>query len=181
MFRTAALTAKCDECDRRRGAAWALPLDKAFSQGPSSAADGRGPASTTRVSLPLTRGPTSTPTSASWTSPAFQRTGEFHCVTGVAPRGARNNVVNSRRYYWYKSWFMPNTAAYQHVLHLFPHWNWDPAVNASVQVWAYSNANEIELFLNDASQVQNVFNAPARVRCGFCYGLIQFFLSGPRG
>jgi hypothetical protein len=76
---------------------------------------------------------------------------------------------------------MPNTAAYQHVLHLFPHWNWDPAVNASVQVWAYSNANEIELFLNDASQVQNVFNAPARVRCGFCYGLIQFFLSGPRG
>ena len=76
---------------------------------------------------------------------------------------------------------MPNTAAYQHVLHLFPHWNWDPAVNASVQVWAYSNANEIELFLNDTSQVQNVFNAPARVRCGFFYGLIQFFLSGPRG
>jgi beta-galactosidase len=48
---------------------------------------------------------------------------------------------------------MPNTAAYQHVLHLFPHWNWNPATNASVQVWAYSNANEIELFLNDASQV----------------------------
>ena len=49
---------------------------------------------------------------------------------------------------------MPNTAAYEHVLHLLPHWNWDPAVNASLEVWAYSNANEIELFLNDASQVK---------------------------
>jgi beta-galactosidase len=48
---------------------------------------------------------------------------------------------------------MPNTAAYHHVLHVFPHWNWDPTVNASVQVWAYSNANEVELFLNGASQV----------------------------
>ena len=72
------------------------------------------------------------------------------------------NFVSTRRYYWYKSWFMPNTTAYQHVLHLFPHWNWDPAVNASVQVWAYSNANEIELFLNDASQVQT-FSMPQRV------------------
>ena len=70
--------------------------------------------------------------------------------------------MSTRRYYWYKSWFMPNTTAYQHVLHLFPHWNWDPAVNASVQVWAYSNANEIELFLNDASQVQT-FSMPQRV------------------
>ncbi len=80
--------------------------------------------------------------------------------------GTGNNVVRTRRFYWYKSWFMPNTAAYQHVLHVFPHWNWDPAVNASVQVWAYSNANEIELFLNGASQVQ-VPSMPQRVRCSF--------------
>jgi len=32
----------------------------------------------------------------------------------------------SGRFYWYKSWFMPNTAAYHHVLHVFPHWNWGP-------------------------------------------------------
>ena len=56
---------------------------------------------------------------------------------------------------------MPNTAAFEHVLHLLPHWNWDPAVNASVEVWAYSNANEIELFLNDTSQV----SAPVSVCC----------------
>ena len=75
--------------------------------------------------------------------------------------------MSTLRYYWYKSWFMPNTAAHQHVLHVFPHWNWDPAVNASVQVWAYSNDNEIELFLNGASQVQ-VPSMPQRVRVAAC-------------
>ena len=70
--------------------------------------------------------------------------------------------MSVQRYYWYKSWFMPNTAAFEHVLHLFPHWNWDPAVNASVEVWAYSNANEIELFLNGNSQVS------AKCPCAVC-------------
>jgi beta-galactosidase len=36
------------------------------------------------------------------------------------------------------------------VLHLFPHWNWQP--NKLVDVWAfYNNADEVELFLNDKS------------------------------
>ncbi len=35
------------------------------------------------------------------------------------------------------------------VLHLFPHWNW--AKKDTVDVWAYSNAEEVELFLNDQS------------------------------
>jgi len=33
------------------------------------------------------------------------------------------------------------------VLHLFPHWNWQK--NDSIDVWAYTNADEVELFLND--------------------------------
>ncbi len=82
--------------------------------------------------------------------------------------------MSAQRYYWYKSWFMPNTAAFEHVLHLLPHWNWDPAVNASVEVWAYSNANEIELFLNDTSQV----SATVSMRCSFVQTFSDTFSQG---
>jgi beta-galactosidase len=38
----------------------------------------------------------------------------------------------------------------QPVLHIFPHWNWEP--DKMVDVWAYyNNADEVELFLNDKS------------------------------
>jgi beta-galactosidase len=36
------------------------------------------------------------------------------------------------------------------MLHVFPHWNWTPG--ATVDVWAYTNGDEVELFLNGASQ-----------------------------
>ena len=35
------------------------------------------------------------------------------------------------------------------VLHVFPHWNWAPG--DTIDVWAYSNADEVELFLNGVS------------------------------
>jgi beta-galactosidase len=36
------------------------------------------------------------------------------------------------------------------VLHIFPHWNWEPG--KIIDVWAYyNNADEVELFLNDKS------------------------------
>jgi len=35
------------------------------------------------------------------------------------------------------------------VLHVFPHWNWTKG--QIVDIWAYSNAEEVELFLNDKS------------------------------
>jgi len=35
------------------------------------------------------------------------------------------------------------------VLHIFPHWNWKEG--QTVDIWAYSNADEVELFLNDKS------------------------------
>jgi beta-galactosidase len=37
------------------------------------------------------------------------------------------------------------------VLHLFPHWNWAERVGQPVSVWVYSNADEVELFLNGKS------------------------------
>lgn len=36
------------------------------------------------------------------------------------------------------------------VLHLFPHWNWKPG--QKIDVWAYSNYDEVELFVNGKSQ-----------------------------
>ena len=35
------------------------------------------------------------------------------------------------------------------VLHVFPHWNW--TAGDTIDVWAYTNADEGELFLNDVS------------------------------
>ncbi len=47
-------------------------------------------------------------------------------------------------YYMYKSeWTEEN------VLHIFPHWNWTG--RDTVDVWAYFNAEEVELFLNGKS------------------------------
>ena len=36
------------------------------------------------------------------------------------------------------------------MLHVFPHWNW--TAHDTVDVWAYTNADEVELFLNGVSQ-----------------------------
>ncbi len=49
-------------------------------------------------------------------------------------------------YYMYQSRWRPDKT----VLHLFPHWNWEPG--AVVDLWAYyNNADEVELFVNGAS------------------------------
>ncbi len=37
------------------------------------------------------------------------------------------------------------------VLHILPHWNWSGKVGKTVNVWAYSNCEEVELYLNDKS------------------------------
>lgn len=37
------------------------------------------------------------------------------------------------------------------VLHIFPHWNWKEEKKDKVNVWAYSNCDEVELFVNGKS------------------------------
>ncbi len=50
-------------------------------------------------------------------------------------------------YWYYKAWWGKDP-----VLHLLPHWN-DPLPSAkSVSVWAHTNCDEVELFLNGKSQ-----------------------------
>lgn len=49
-------------------------------------------------------------------------------------------------YYMYQSEWTDES-----MLHVFPHWNWSPG--QIIDIWAYyNNADEAELFLNDASQ-----------------------------
>ena len=47
-------------------------------------------------------------------------------------------------YYYYRAWWRPEP-----LLHLFPHWNWE--AGSTVSVWAYSNCDAVELFVNGTS------------------------------
>lgn len=49
-------------------------------------------------------------------------------------------------YYYYQSWWT-NTD----VLHIAPHWNWLGKNRQPIDVWVYSNADEVELLLNGKS------------------------------
>lgn len=49
-------------------------------------------------------------------------------------------------YYYLKSWWTDQT-----VVHLLPHWNWSGKEGQEIRVCAYSNCDEVELFLNKKS------------------------------
>lgn len=49
-------------------------------------------------------------------------------------------------FYYYQSWWSDHP-----VLHVFPHWNWKGKEGQDIDVWVYSNCEEVELFLNDKS------------------------------
>jgi beta-galactosidase len=49
-------------------------------------------------------------------------------------------------FYYYQSWWTSHP-----VLHLFPHWNWPGMEGQEIAVWAYSNLENVELFLNGQS------------------------------
>jgi beta-galactosidase len=46
-------------------------------------------------------------------------------------------------FYYYKAWWSSEP-----VLHLFPHWNWPGREGQPIEVWAYTNCEEVELALN---------------------------------
>jgi len=49
-------------------------------------------------------------------------------------------------FYYYQSWWTAKP-----VLHIFPHWNWPGMEGKQIAVWAYSNLDRVELFLNGQS------------------------------
>ena len=50
-------------------------------------------------------------------------------------------------FYYYQAWWSDPP-----VLHLLPHWNWPGREGQEIDVWAQSNCDEVELFLNGQSQ-----------------------------
>ena len=50
-------------------------------------------------------------------------------------------------YYYYRAWWRPEP-----LLHLLPHWNWEGREGQPIAVWAHSNCDKVELFLNGRSQ-----------------------------
>ena len=49
-------------------------------------------------------------------------------------------------FYYYQSWWTDKL-----VLHLLPHWNWPGKEGQPIDVWCFSNCQEVELFLNGKS------------------------------
>ena len=49
-------------------------------------------------------------------------------------------------YYYYQSWWTDKD-----VLHILPHWNWPGKEGKPIDVWVFSNAEKVELFLNGKS------------------------------
>jgi len=49
-------------------------------------------------------------------------------------------------FYYHKAWWGDGP-----VLHLFPHWNFESKEGEEIPVWAYSNLDEVELFVNGKS------------------------------
>jgi beta-galactosidase len=68
------------------------------------------------------------------------------------------------RTYWYNSWFKPEESE----LYLFPHWTgWEEG--STVNVWAYSNLAEIELFVNGDSQGRQQMDTYSHVEWDVTY------------
>jgi beta-galactosidase len=50
------------------------------------------------------------------------------------------------------AWYLRSWWTDKPVLHILPHWNWKGREGQDIAVWAYSNCDEVELFLNKKSQ-----------------------------
>ena len=48
--------------------------------------------------------------------------------------------------YYYEAWWTDKP-----LVHLLPHWNWPGKEGQPIRVWAHSNCDEVELFLNERS------------------------------
>ncbi|WP_348824512.1 beta-galactosidase GalA [Flavobacterium aestuarii] len=65
--------------------------------------------------------------------------------------GSYFGMVDQCGFYKDTAWYLKAWWQGEPVLHLLPHWNWAGKENQSIEVWAYSNCDEVELFLNKKS------------------------------
>ncbi len=48
-------------------------------------------------------------------------------------------------------YYLKSVWTYEPVLHLLPHWNWKGKEGKPIKVWAFTNCDEVELYLNNKS------------------------------
>lgn len=65
--------------------------------------------------------------------------------------GSYFGMVDQCGFYKDTAWYLKAWWQNEPVLHLLPHWNWAGKENQDIEVWAYSNCDEVELFLNKKS------------------------------
>jgi len=65
--------------------------------------------------------------------------------------GSYFGMVDQCGFYKDTAWYLKAWWQDEPVLHLLPHWNWAGKENQNIEVWAYSNCDEVELFLNKKS------------------------------
>ncbi len=65
--------------------------------------------------------------------------------------GSYFGMVDQCGFYKDTAWYLKAWWQDEPVLHLLPHWNWSGKEDQSIEVWAYSNCDEVELFLNKKS------------------------------
>jgi beta-galactosidase len=65
--------------------------------------------------------------------------------------GSYFGMVDQCGFYKDTAWYLKSWWQDEPVLHLLPHWNWSGKENQDIEVWAYSNCDEVELFLNKKS------------------------------
>lgn len=66
--------------------------------------------------------------------------------------GACNGMLDQCGFAKDDAWYLRAWWSSKPVLHLLPHWNWTGRENQPISVWAYSNCDEVELFLNGKTQ-----------------------------
>lgn len=67
-------------------------------------------------------------------------------------------------YYYYQSWWSDKD-----VLHIAPHWNWKGKEGKTIDVWVYSNADNVELFLNGKSLGKKTMNPNSHLQWSVNY------------
>ena len=67
-------------------------------------------------------------------------------------------------FWYYQSWWTDRP-----VLHLMPHWNWAGREGQEVDVRAFSNCDEVELFLNGKSLGRQTMPRNSEVKCKVAY------------
>ncbi len=79
-------------------------------------------------------------------------------------------------YFYYRSWWQAEP-----VVHLFPHWNWAGQEGQEIDVWCYSNLDEVELFVNSRSVGRQTMPRKGHVQWKVPYQLGRIEARGYRG